>query len=234
MGRHATVAGRMAASSQARGKLFTKLAREIMVSARAGSDLATNSPLRIAVNKAKANSMPKENIERAIKKGSGEASGATYEEIVYEAYGPGGAAILIRTLTDNRNRTNPELRVLLQKNNGRLAEMGSVAWMFERKGVLTVSGDTIAEETLMEAAIDAGAADVVRDEGVFVVYTEVADFSSVREKLGERGITFSSADLEFVPTTQVELSEDDRKMADLLLEKIEDYDDVQNVYTNFN
>jgi YebC/PmpR family DNA-binding regulatory protein len=234
MGRHATVAGRMAASSAARGRVFTKLAREIMVAARTGSDPNFNAKLRLAVDRARDNNMPKDVIERAIKKGAGELEGMTFEEITYEGYGPGGSAILVEVLTDNRNRTNPELRKIFTKNSGNMGEMGSVAWMFKKKGVLDVELGAVSEDRIMELALDSGAEDVVVEEGFATIFTGHADFAAVRDALVAAGIKFEKAGLELVPDTRVSLSGENAKNALELVEKLEEQDDVQAVYHNFD
>lgn len=233
MGRHNTIAGRMAASSAARGRLFTKLAREIMVAARAGSDPNSNSALRTAVNKAKDNSMPKDNIERAIKKGAGELKGSQFEEILYEGYGPAGCAILIEVLTDNRNRTLPEIKRIFQKNGGALGEIGTVAWMFKKQGVLIVSTEHLSEDKVMEIALEAGANDVTREDHFMTITTDVADFAAVREAFVAADVPFEKAGLEYIPENTVTLSEENATTADELVEKLEEHDDVQNVYCNF-
>ncbi|NBO37846.1 YebC/PmpR family DNA-binding transcriptional regulator [bacterium] len=234
MGRHATVAGRMAASAAARGRVFTKLAREIMVAARTGSDPNFNSKLRLAVDRARDNNMPKDVIERAIKKGAGELEGMTFEEITYEGYGPAGSAILVEVLTDNRNRTNPELRKIFTKNSGNMGEMGSVAWMFKKKGVIDIALGAVSEDKVMELALEAGADDVVVEEGFATVYTEPTGFASVRDALLAGGLHFEKAGLELIPETRVSLSGDNAKNALELVEKLEEQDDVQAVYYNFD
>lgn len=234
MGRHATVAGRQASSAAARGKLFTKLAREIIVASRGGGDPTFNSRLRLAVDRARENNMPKENIERAIKKGTGELEGASYEEITYEGYGPGGSAIMVEVLTDNRNRTNPELRRIFQKGGGNMGEMGSVAWMFNKKGVIDISAEKASEDKVMEVALDAGAEDVVTEEGMITVYTEVSAFAVVRDAILAAKLPIERSGLELIPTTQVKLTGDHAKTALDLLEKLEDQDDSQNVFHNFD
>ena len=234
MGRHNTIAGRMASSSAAKGRLFTKLAREIMVSARAGSDINTNAALRVAVNKAKDNSMPKENIERAIKKGAGEMTGMSFEEITYEGYGPNGSAIMIEVLTDNRNRTHPELRRIFQKNGGNMGEMGVVAWMFKKRGVFVIDANKASEDKIMEIALEAGAEDIVTEDNYTTVYTEVVNFAVVREALLSAEIHFEKAGLELIPENLVSLSGENAKTALDLVDKLEEYDDVQNVYHNFD
>ena len=234
MGRHATVAGRMAASAAARGRVFTKLAREIMVAARTGSDPNFNSKLRLAVDRARDNNMPKDVIERAIKKGAGELEGMTFEEITYEGYGPGGSAILVEVLTDNRNRTNPELRKIFTKNSGNMGEMGSVAWMFKKKGVLDIELGAVTEDKVMELALEAGAEDVVVEEGFATVYTDPTEFGSVRDALLAGGLKFDKAGLELIPDNRVSLNGDNAKNALELVEKLEEQDDVQAVYHNFD
>jgi len=234
MGRHNTIAGRMASSAAAKGRLFTKLAREIMVSARAGSDLNSNAALRSAVNKAKDNSMPKENIERAIKKGSGEMTGMSFEEITYEGYGPNGSAIMIEVLTDNRNRTHPELRRIFQKNGGNMGEMGVVAWMFKKRGVFVIDSSKVSEDKIMEVALEAGAEDIITEDNFTTVYTEVVNFATIREALINADIPFEKAGLELIPDNLVSLSGDNAKQALELVDKLEEHDDVQNVYHNFD
>jgi YebC/PmpR family DNA-binding regulatory protein len=224
----------MAASAAARGRVFTKLAREIMVAARTGSDPNFNSKLRLAVDRARDNNMPKDVIERAIKKGAGELEGMTFEEITYEGYGPGGSAILVEVLTDNRNRTNPELRKIFTKNSGNMGEMGSVAWMFKKKGVLDVELGAVSEDRIMELALDSGAEDVVVEEGFATIYTGPTDFAAVRDALLAGGIKFEKAGLEQVPDTRVSLSGENAKDALELIEKLEEQDDVQAVYHNFD
>lgn len=234
MGRHNTVAGRMANSAAARGKLFTKLAREIMVAARSGSDINTNFALRAAVNKAKDNSMPKENIERCIKKGAGEMSATSFEEVTYEGYGPGGSAIMVEVLTDNKNRTHPELRRLFQKCGGTLGEMGAVGWMFKKRGVFILDPQGTSEDKLMEIALDSGAEDFISEDGVILVYSDATQFSSVREAMLKAGIHFQKAGLELVPENTMSLEDEPAKNLEELIEKLEDHDDVQAVYHNYN
>lgn len=233
MGRHNTIAGRMAESSAARGRLFTKLAREIMVAARTGSDVNSNSALRAAVSKAKDNSMPKENIERAIKKGAGELKGSQFEEILYEGYGPSGCAVLVEVLTDNRNRTLPEIKKIFQKNGGALGEIGTVAWMFKRQGVLIVNTEHNSEDKVMEIALESGANDVVHEGHFMTIYTDVSNFSVVREAFLAQDIPFEKTGLEYIPENTVPLSEADEMVANELVEKLEEHDDVQNVSCNF-
>ena len=176
--------------------------------------------------------MPNDNIDRAIKKGTGELEGVNYEEITYEAYGPGGVAILIESLTDNGNRTVADIRRWLSRNGGNLGTTGSVAWMFDRRGQITIDGERFDEETVMEAALEAGALDVESDDGAFTVLTEVADFTAVQDALREKGIAWDEAELAMVPKTEVRVEGPDAEKLVKLLELLEELDDVQKVYTN--
>jgi YebC/PmpR family DNA-binding regulatory protein len=212
---------------------WTKLIREITVAARAGGgDPAGNPRLRLAIDTAKAANMPNENIDRGIKKGTGELEGVNYEEITYEAYGPAGVAIIIESLTDNGNRTVADIRKWLSRNGGNLGTTGSVAWMFDRRGQIEVDAERYGEEAVMEAALDAGALDVESDEGTYTVLTEVADFNAVQDGLRAKGIEWESAELAMVPKTEVRVEGDDAAQLLKLLDLIEELDDVQKVYTN--
>lgn len=212
---------------------WTKLIREITVAAKAGGgDPAGNPRLRLAIDTARAANMPNDNIDRAIKKGTGELEGVNYEEITYEAYGPAGVAIMIESLTDNGNRTVADIRRWLSRNGGNLGTTGSVAWMFDRRGQIEVDGERFDEETVMEAALEAGALDVESEEGTFTVLTEVADFTAVQDGLREKGIAWESAELAMIPKTTVNVAGPDADQLMKLLELIEDLDDVQKVYTN--
>ena len=218
-----------------RGKLFTKLARAITTAARdGGGDVNGNAALALAVQKARDASMPKDNIERAIQKGTGEGADAeAFEAIVYEGYGPGGVAMLIEALTDNRNRTGADVRHLLSKHGGNLGEPGSVAYVFEKKGVVVVDGERYGEDDLM-VAIDAGAEDIAADGTMFEVLTEPADLPAVRAALEEAGVEFESADVTQRPTTRVELDEDTARKLLKLIDALEDNDDVGEVHANFD
>ena len=216
-----------------RGKIFTKVAREIIVATRlGGGDPDSNPRLRRAIQLAKSVNMPKENIERAIKRGLGELPGVAYEEVIYEGYGPGGVAILIEAITDNRNRTVSEIRTIFSKHGGNLGEAGCVAWMFEKKGVITVEG--VDEDTLMEVAIEAGAEDVKEEEGQLQVITSPEDLEDVREKIQARGINIKEIQLTYIPQSTVRVEGEKAEKLIKLLDALEKHDDVQNVYANFD
>ncbi|MEJ2722209.1 MAG: YebC/PmpR family DNA-binding transcriptional regulator [bacterium] len=219
----------------ARGRLFSRLIREITVAARqGGGDAAGNSRLRLAVQTAKDNNMPQDNINRAIKKGTGEAGGAAYEEVTYEGYGPNGIALLIDTLTDNKNRTTAEVRHALAKHNGNLGETGCVAWQFKTKGVIFVSSDKCDEEKLLEIALEAGAEDV-KDEGDgFEILCSLSDFEDVRQAVVDAGIEYQSAEIQKIPSDLIKLDGDDARRIIKLMEVLEDLEDVQRVSANFD
>ncbi len=216
-----------------RGKIFTKVAREIIVAARlGGGDPESNPRLRRAIQKAKAVNMPKENIERAIKRGTGELEGVNYEEVIYEGYGPGGVAILVEAITDNRNRTVSEIRSIFTKNGGNLGEAGCVAWIFEKKGIIVVKD--VDEDTLMEAALEAGAEDVKEEEGSFQVITSAEELEGVRETLEAKGIKVESSEITYIPQNTVSVDGEKAEKLLKLLNALEGHDDVQNVYANFD
>ncbi len=231
----ANIRHKKAAQDAKRGKIFTKLAREITVAAReGGGDPESNPRLRAAIERARKFNMPKENIERAIKRGTGEIAGETFEEVTYEGYGPGGVAIIVKCLTDNRNRTAAEVRHAFSKHGGNLGTSGCVSWMFERKGVIVVPGENYDEETVMLAAIDAGADDVVSEDGKFVVYTQPSELEAVRKGLIDAGIEIEEAKLDLIPTSTTRVEGDTALKVLKLLEALEDLDDVQEVYSNFD
>ena len=216
-----------------RGAQFTKLIREITVAAREGGGNPDFNPrLRLAVDTAKAASMPLDNIERAIKKGTGELEGVNYEEITYEGYGPNGIALFIETLTDNQNRTVADLRHTLGKHNGSLGTSGSVAWQFERKGQVFLDAATHSEDAVLEAALEAGGEDVARDGDEFVVTTDATSFHTVQDGLREAGLTISEAELTMIPTNEVAVEGKDAEKLLRLLDALDDLDDVQKVHTN--
>jgi YebC/PmpR family DNA-binding regulatory protein len=222
-----------AAKDAKRGKLFTKLIKEITVAARlGGGDLSANPRLRTAVQTAREHSMPMENIERAIKRGTGELEGANYEEVQYEGYGPGGVAILVQAMTDNRNRTVAEIRRLFEKAGGSLGASGCVAWMFKKRGVITVQKDQVDEDRLMEVALEAGAEDVSDADDTFEVLTAPETFEAVKTALQEAKIPIASAELSLVPESTVRVTGQDALQAMKLLEALDDHDDVQSVASN--
>ena len=219
----------------ARGKIFTKIGREIAIAVKeGGGDPANNAKLRDVIAKAKANNMPNDNINRSIKKAMGEGSGANYEEITYEGYGPGGTAVIVEVVTDNRNRTAAEIRHIFDKSGGSMGASGCVAWMFERKGVIELDNSKgLDEDELMMLALDAGAADVEVGDGMAILYTDPNDFSQVRENLEKAGCTFLEAERAMVPNNTVEVSDPETvEKVRKLLDWLEDYDDTQNVYHN--
>lgn len=216
-----------------RGKLFTKLIREITVAVREGGpDPEGNPRLRLAIENARAVNMPKENIERAIKKAAGHDQAEAYQEVTYEGYAPGGVAIFIDALTDNPNRTVAEVRHLFSRHGGNLGTSGSVAYMFERKGIIHVPSEGVREEDLLQAILDAGAEDLALEGDVYVVTTPREAFAPVREALMEAGFRIERAALEMVPMTTVKVDPDTARRALRLIEALEDLDDVQAVYTN--
>ena len=218
-----------------RGKMFTKLIREITVAAReAGGSPDFNPRLRLAVDQAKAENMPTENIERAIKRGTGELEGVAYEEVAYEGYGPGGVALYIETLTDNQNRTVAEVRHLLDRNGGNLGTSGSVAWQFDRKGQIFIDANEHGEDQVLEAALEAGAEDVQREGDEFVVTTEVSAFHTVQEGLAASGVRFAQAELSMIPSNEVDVAGNDAERLLKLVDALEDSDDVQRVHSNGN
>lgn len=222
-----------AATDARRGKIFTKLIKEITVAARmGGGDLEANSRLRTAVQAAKSENMPKDNIERAIKKGTGELEGVNYEESIYEGYGPGGAAVLIESLTDNKNRTVADIRYIFSKTGGNMGESGCVAWMFDKKGYIAVENKAVDEEALMEAALDAGAEDIREDDSNFEVITALKDFEAVKTAIDAAAIPYIVAEVTMLPQSTTFLKGTEAEQMVKLMEALEDCDDVQKVYTN--
>jgi len=230
----ATIKRKKGATDAARGRLFTRLIREITMAARNGSDPNGNPRLRLAIETARKSSMPMDNIKRAILRGSGEGGGALLEEIMYEGYGPGGIAVLIETVTDNRNRTVSEIRHLLSRNGGTMAEAGAVAWNFHRMGVVTIPLAGVNEDDLMMAALDAGAGDVKSDDENFEVYCPIEAFENVRKALEEKKYNITGASLHFVPSTLIKVEGKDAEAVLKFMEAIEEHDDVQNVFSNFD
>lgn len=232
----ANIKHKKGAADAKRGKVFTKLIKEITVAARlGGGTIDGNARLRLAVDKARAQSVPKDTIDRAIKKGTGELGGDMIEEVTYEGYGPGGVAILIDCTTDNKTRTVAEIRMIFSKNGGNMGETGSVAWMFEKRGVLRVDATQVKEDELFETALDAGADDLKGEDDTLLVLTSFEDFHKVQEKLASKNTPIRSAGIEMLPknTMAIEDEEQARKVL-TLVELFEDNDDVQNVWANFD
>ncbi|HIU17007.1 MAG TPA: YebC/PmpR family DNA-binding transcriptional regulator [Candidatus Avidesulfovibrio excrementigallinarum] len=215
-----------------RGKEFTKAAKEIIIAAKGGGDPAGNSRLRAAIASAKAINLPKDKIEAAIRKGTGQEAGGDLSEIMYEGHAPGGIAVIVETATDNRNRTVAEIRHIMTKTGGSMGEAGCVAWMFDRKGVITFSKEKYTEEALMEAALEAGADDLHDEGDVWEIYTTMGDFTGVRDAFEAAGLEMLSAELEMVPQNLIAVDVETGTKVMKFIEALEDNDDVQNVYTN--
>jgi YebC/PmpR family DNA-binding regulatory protein len=231
----ATTKHKKAATDAKRGKIFTKIGKEITVAARlGGGDPNGNARLRTAVAKAKAISLPAENIKRAIQRGTGELPGVSYEEITYEGYGPGGVAVIVESMTDNRNRTVSEIRNIFSKAGGNMGEAGCVSWMFHKKGYLVVNKAKIDEDKLMTLALDAGAEDMQPEDDNFVITTALNDFEKVKKALEDAGISLDAAEITMIPQTYVKLDGKEAQQMLRLTETLEDNDDVQNVYANFD
>ncbi len=231
-----TIKHKKAAQDAKRGKIFTKLIKEITVAARlGGGDPAANPRLRAAIDAAKAANMPKNNIERAIKKGTGELEGVAYEEVTYEGYGPGGVAVLVEAITDNRQRTVAEVRHIFSKRGGNLGEPGSVAWIFEKKGLIVVEKNKVDEDTLMDAALEAEAEDIKDEGNEWEIETSPEELPKVKKALEDAGIEILSAKVTMVPSNIVKV-EEEKKAQQLiaLMNALEENDDVQNVYANFD
>lgn len=231
----ASIKHKKAAADAKRGKVFTKLIRELTVAARqGGGDPDSNPRLRTIIQNAKTANMPADNIERAIKKGTGELEGVHYEEVVYEGYGPQGVAVLVICLTDNKNRTAAEVRSIFNKTGGSMAGAGSVAWIFEKKGILLIAKDKTTEDRLMEVALSAGAEDLNTEGEKFEVSTSVHDFWAVKEAVEKAGMVPDSADLTMIPKNQVQVTAETARTVLKLIETLDEHDDVQNVYANFD
>ncbi len=230
-----TIKHKKAALDSKRGKIFTKIIKEITVAAKAaGGDPNTNPRLRLAISNAKAANMPADNVDRAVKKGTGELEGVSYEEVTYEGYGAGGVAVLVHCLTDNKNRTAAEIRSIFTKKNGNMGGAGSVAWQFEQKGLIVVSGSAATEDQLMEIALGAGAEDLNKDEdtGNFEITCQTHDFEAVKKALEVAKIKSDSAEVTMLPKNLMKADVASTKAVLQLLEALEDNDDVQNVYSN--
>lgn len=230
----ATIKHKKAATDAKRGNLFTKLIKEITVAARNGGNPDTNPRLRVAIERAKESSMPADNIDRAIKKGTGQLEGVTYEDITLEGYGPGGVAIYVEGVSDNKNRTTAEIRTIFTKKGGNMAGAGSVAWMFEKKGYIVVGKKTIDEDKLMSVALDAGAEDMIVEEENFAIKTAPQDFFKVKKAIDDAGIKTEDAEITLLPKSTVKLAGEDAKKVLDLVDNIEEHEDVQHVYANFD
>jgi YebC/PmpR family DNA-binding regulatory protein len=229
----AQIKRKKAVTDQRRAAAWTKVIRELTVAAKlGGGDPAGNPRLRLAIDSARAANMPNDNIDRAIKKGTGELEGVEYQETSYEAYGPGGVALYIEALTDNANRTVADIRHVLSRHLGNLGTTGSVAWMFDRRGQILLDAENHDEAAVLEAALEAGAEDMEVADDTFTIYTDIVDFNAVREALRERGLEWESAELAMVPKATVRVEGKDAERLVKLLEAIEELDDVQKVYSN--
>jgi YebC/PmpR family DNA-binding regulatory protein len=230
-----TIKRRKGATDARRGKIFSKLIKEITVAARmGGGDPNANPRLRTAVAAAKTENMPKDNIERAIKKGTGAIEGVAYEEVYYEGYGPGGAAVLVESLTDNKKRTVADIRHIFSKSGGGLGEAGCVAWMFDKKGLIVFEKHTLDEETLMEALLEVGAEDMRDEESTYEVITAPEDFEAVKKALDQKNLKYFLAEITMVPKSTVKLEDKEAEQMLRLMDSLEDSDDVQKVYANFD
>ncbi len=230
-----TIKRKKGALDAKRGKIFTKLIKEITVAARmGGGDPESNPRLRTAIAAAKAENMPKDNIERAIKKGTGELEGTQYEELIYEGYGPGGVAVLVEVLTDNKNRSIAEVRHIFSKHGGSLGENGCVSWMFEKKGLLIFSKDQVSEDDVMAVALEAGADDIKETEKEYEVIVSPSEFETVKEAFDKAGIPYLMAEISMIPQNTVALEGKDAEKMLKLMDALEDSDDVQNAYANFD
>ena len=231
----ATIKHKKGAIDAKRGKLFSKLSRAIIIAARhGGGDPETNLKLRYAIDKARQVSMPKDNIERAVKRGTGELEGLTFEEVTYEGYGPGGVAMLVEVLTDNRNRTASEIRKIFERTGGKMGSAGCVGYLFERKGLFSIDANTTDEDTLLSIALDAGADDMRRAGSTFDVTCDPAVFSHVQDALKKQGLTPTIAEISQVPKAPVDVGAETGRKVMRLMEALDDQDDVQNVYSNVN
>jgi YebC/PmpR family DNA-binding regulatory protein len=231
----ATIKHKKGAIDAKRGKLFSKLSRAIIIAARhGGGDPETNLKLRYAIDKAREVSMPKDNIERAIKRGTGETEGITFEEITYEGYGPGGVAILVEVLTDNRNRTNSEVRKIFERHGGKMGSAGNVGFLFERKGMFSIDAGAVDEETLMGIVLDAGADDLRRSGNTFEIICDPGAFNKVREALQKNNLTPTVAEISQVPKAPRDIDVEVGRKVMRLMESLDDHDDVQNVYSDAN
>jgi YebC/PmpR family DNA-binding regulatory protein len=230
-----TIKHKKAAQDAKRGKVFTRLAREITVAAReGGGNPEVNFSLRLVIDKAKAANMPKDNIERAIKRGTGELKGEDLAEVLYEGYAPHGVALLVKVLTDNKNRTVADVRRVITRQGGSMADAGAVAWQFERKGYIAVAPDGADEDTVFEVSVEAGADDIVFGDDLIEIYVEVGNFESVRQALEEAGIKVETAELSMIPKATMQLGEKETLQVMGIIDALEDLDDTQEVYSNLD
>jgi len=231
----ANIKHRKAAQDAKKGKVFTKVAKEITVAAKlGGGDPEMNPRLRMALDKAKAVNLPKDNVDRAIKKGTGEGNEANFEDVMYEGYGPEGVAILVQALTDNKNRTVSEVRSTMAKKNGNMGEAGCVSWIFEKKGVISIPLNNVGEDQIMSLAIDAGAEDVETGDDSYEIICDPADYEEVKKTIESENISYEYAEVTMRPKTTIEVKGDNAKKVINLIEALEDLDDVQEVYANFD
>ena len=231
----ASIKHKKGAADAKKGALYTKIIKEITMAARSGGGNPDMNPaLRTAMAKAKEANMPSDNVKNAVKRGTGELPGIVYETINYEAYGPAGVAIMVEALTDNKNRTTAELRNILSKKGGNMAGAGSVAWMFNKKGYILIDKSTAQEDVLMDIALEAGAEDIKAQEKNYEVFTAPGDFEKVKSALSEKGINFQSAEVTMLPTSTIKVVGPEAKQLLNLIEALEDHDDVQEVYANFD
>lgn len=226
---------RKAAQDAKKGKTFTKIVKEISVAARqAGGDPNANPALRLAIQHAKAVNMPADNIERAIKKGTGELEGVSYEKVTYEGYGPGGVAVMVDALTDNKNRTTSEIRNIFSKKGGNMAGSGSVNWIFEKKGYFLINKSTIDEDSLTGVALEAGAEDLTQEGDSYEIKTEAHDFEKIKKLLEDKGVKLEVSEITMIPKSTIEIVNDKARAILGLMEELEEHDDVQHVYANFD
>ena len=231
----ASIKHKKASQDAKRGKIFSKLAKELTMAAKSGGgDPGANPRLRLAISKAKQVNMPADNIDRAIKKGTGELPGVTYEEITYEGFGPKGVAIMVDVVTDNRNRATAEIRNIFSKKGGNMAGSGSVGWIFTKKGLILVKKDAADEDKVMTVALEAGAEDMSTEDEMYEITTSVADYEKVKAAIEQQGINIENAELTMVPSSTVKLDGQEAKQVLSLVDLLEDNDDVQNVYANFD
>ncbi|MCL5267187.1 MAG: YebC/PmpR family DNA-binding transcriptional regulator [Bacteroidetes bacterium] len=231
----AKIKHKKAGTDAQRGKLFSRIIKEITIAARnGGGDINGNPRLRLAIQNAKSANMPADNIKRAVQRGTGELPGAVYEELTYEGYGPAGVALMVELVTDNKNRTVAEIRHILDRNNGKLAEAGSVAWMFQKKGSIEVPKTAIGEDDLLSIILEAGADDMKTEEDYYDITTSAETFEAVKKAIEDKGVTISNASLQLLPQNTVRVEGKEAEQVLRLMEVLEEHEDVQNVYANFD